>query len=829
MLRNYIAAALGNLSRNWLYAGVTICGLAVGFAAAIVIGLYVRDEYSYDRFIPGYRDVYRVQLDLALPGQVVRQMDTSHGSVARNLGLDFPQVQTVARLQPFPQALGRDRPVAVDPVGWADPDFFKVMPYAVLAGDPVAALQNPDGLVLTRSMARKFFGEDAPIGKTLMVSPALDIGRFGRGVKEPHAVRVLAVLKDIPSETHLNLQIFASSRAPWAAMADEDAHPSPFDVAFLTYVRLKPGASAARLRAGLPAFDKRRYPAAVKGGSIQDYRLVALKDLHFDAKTSNDWLRQPGSRAVDAGVGAVGLLIILIAAINFVTLMTARATRRAVEVGVRKAVGAGRADLMVQFMGEALVYVLLALVIAVAVVELTLPSVNAFLGSTMVFDYPHDPPLLAAILGAALATALLAGLYPAVVLSGFGAAEALKGGPARAGGASSVRQVLVMAQFAILIGLIIVTATIYRQTSFALSDALRLNADQVLRIRAICNPDLRQELAALPGVEAATCASGVGEGSGSSTVVRLASGASLVLEGPRVEVGFFEMHGLAPLAGRFFAQDRGEDMMLEQRPNNSGPPSPDLQPTVVLNESAARILGYGTAKQAVGRPITWTRWSASRGPGGPPSRSSQIIGVVRDFTLGSIRTPIAPTVYFIDVCCAEYTLVRLDGLRLPETLPAIDRVWRRTGHDRPIQRIFESQGMQALYRDVYTQEVAIAVCAGLAIVIACLGLFALAAFTTERRTKEIGVRKAMGASTFDVMRLLLWQFTKPVLWANLVAWPLAFWAMDHWLRGFAYRVDLPPWLFAFAAAVAVLIAWLTVSTHAWLVARAKPATALRYE
>ena len=251
---------------------------------------------------------------------------------------------------------------------------------------------------------------------------------------------------------------------------------------------------------------------------------------------------------------------------------------------------------------------------------------------------------------------------------------------------------------------------------------------------------------------------------------------------------------------------------------------------MVLNDTAVRVLGYGTARQAVGRQVTWTRWSAVSGPQGlPPSRSSQIVGVAPDFTLGSIRAPIAPTLYFIDVCCAEYTLARLDGRRLPETLPAIDRIWNRMGHDRPIQRTFESQGVQALYRDVVTQEVAIAVCAGLAILIACLGLFALAAFTTERRTKEIGVRKAMGASTFDVMRLLLWQFTQPVLWANLIAWPVAWWAMDQWLRGFAYRVDLPPWLFAAATAAAVLIAWATVSTHAWLVARARPVTALRYE
>ena len=208
---------------------------------------------------------------------------------------------------------------------------------------------------------------------------------------------------------------------------------------------------------------------------------------------------------------------------------------------------------------------------------------------------------------------------------------------------------------------------------------------------------------------------------------------------------------------------------------------------------------------------------------------SEVIGVVPDFTLQSIRNQINPLIYYVDPGDGRFMVIKLRGRQIPETMRAIDQAWRTTGHDRPLPKAFESQVVQDLYKDVVTQEIAIGVCAGLAILIACVGLFALAAFTTERRTKEIGVRKAMGASTFDVVRLLIWQFTKPVLWANLVAWPIAFWAMDHWLHGFAYRVDLPPWLFLAASVAAVLIAWTTVSTHAWLVARAKPATALRYE
>ena len=815
MFRNYIAAAFGNLARNWLYALITILGLAAGFAAAIAIGLYVRDENSFEHFIRGYQDVYRLETDVVLPGQKPQRSDSSLGDTAANLVLDFKDLRSVARMAPMMQSLGRAEARTTDLVTWADPDFFKVLPYPVLAGDPVAALRAPDGLVLTRKMARKYFGEDAPIGKTLQVSSARDL-QMPPGeaalFSAPHPMRVMAVLRDIPSETHLqSLEIFGSGRAPWSILAYVDRHPSRFNLSVDTYMRLAPGASSERIRSSLGGFAARHWSEP----QTLHLRLEPLEGLHFT----------DGARAADAGIAGVGLLVIAIAAINFVTLMTARATRRAVEVGVRKVVGARRLDLVIQFLGESMIYVLAAMVAAVAMVELGLPSINAFLQRTIAFDYLHDPAVAVAILVAALAIGLLAGLYPAVVLSGFRPAAALKGGAGQVAGSARVREILVVVQFAILTGLIIVTATIYRQTTFALQNALRLKADQLTMILSSCDAAFKQELAQLPGVRRAACVSGNALGWGfSKTFVPDPRRGRLTFDSAPVDVGFFEMHGLKPLAGRFFSRDRGEDVVLDQP--GAGP---DSQPTVVVNESGLRLLGL-TAQAAVGKTITWARWSAAPPNGGfPPSRSSRIVGVVGDFTLGSIRTPIDPTLYFVDPNGTQTIFAELDGRRLPETLPAIDRLWRSTGHPRPIDRQFEGQQMQSLYRDIVVQEIVIAVCAGLAILIACLGLFALAAFTTERRTKEIGVRKAMGASTFDIVRLLLWQFTKPVLWANLIAWPLAFWAMEQWLHGFAYRVDLPPWLFLLAAVAAVLIAWATVATHAWLVARARPATALRYE
>jgi putative ABC transport system permease protein len=834
MLRNYLSVALGNLGRNWLYAGITVLGLAVGFAAAILIGLYLRDEYSFDRFIPDHERIYRVETEIMLPGAKPVRFAETTGTVARNLKVDFPEVERAARLEAMLAVLKTGEATSQETIAWADPDIFKVLRLPVLAGDPDAALASPDGLVLTRAAARRYFGQDAPIGRTLLLDPNPDIikglpAQDNQIMGGFHPMRVLAVLQDIPSDSHLKVQIFAAGRAAFSVLSLEDRHPSPFNQTTLTYVKLKPGASVGVIRSRMKAFADKHYPMSGTSSSNVAFHIMPLDGLHFSSREGGgpfDITRAPGDRKVDAGVAAVGALIVIIAAINFVTLMTARATRRAVEVGVRKAVGARRRDLVLQFMGEALIYVVVAMVLAVGLAELTLPHLDAFLGRDLRFDYFGDPAVAVTIVAAALLITLLAGLYPALMLSSFRPAATLKGGAAQPAGSAAVRQGLVVVQFAILVGLVVMTVTIWRQTDFALHDALRLDDSQVIRMAADCRSAFTQEVARIPGVKAVSCAHNSVLSIGAVNTVAVMPDRSLRTLGQGiVDVGFFEMHGLKPLAGRFFSRTQGEDMVLD-RPD----PGPELQPSIVLNESGARLLGFATPAAAVGRSVTWARWSAASTPGGvPPAHASRVIGVVPDFTLGSVRDRIPASLYFVDPNATRFVLIKLDGRMIPETLRAIDMVWKRTGHDRPTAYVFENQAVQELYRDVITQGAALGVCSGLAICIACLGLFALAAFTTERRTKEIGVRKAMGADSLDVVKLLLWQFTKPVLWANLIAWPLAFWAMDQWLHGFAYRVDLPPWLFLSASAAAVLIAWATVSSHAWMVARGKAAAALRYE
>ncbi|MFI4935833.1 MAG: FtsX-like permease family protein [Caulobacterales bacterium] len=819
MFRNYLSAALRNLSRNGLYAGITIAGLAIGFSAAIIIGLYVRHELTYDRFVAGHERVFLINMRETFTGKAI-DSDYTPSGLADQLKLDFPQIQYVARLQGtgFPPAVRHGQfNIGEQNFVWADPDFFKVMPVPAIAGNLATALEAPDAVVLSRSGARKYFGRDAPVGETLQV--------------DGHPMRVAAVIEDLPSNSHLKGDVFGSGLAPFSTIKQLGGG-GPLSNIVDTYVRLKPGASAAAFDAALPQFVTQRLMPAINNEAPDEHvhlslRLKPLTSIHLEQADQGD-LKPAADVKVLAGIAVIGVLIVVVAAINFVTLMTARAARRAVEVGVRKALGAERKDLVTQFMGEALLYVAVALVLAIAFAEVALPAVNAALQRKMSFDYMSDPMLLTAMLGVAGLVGVLAGVYPALVLSAFRPASVLKGGPIETGGGGRVRQILVVTQFAVLIVLLFFTLTIYRQTAFALRDATHTNKDQVVMYFASpCTDAFRDAVRALPGVRGAACSSPFAIGFGTTADDVTTSGRRLLSDEAAVDFGFFEVYGVQPIAGRVFSVDH---------PGDDGANLKDSAPPIVINQAEARALGFSSPQAAIGHIVNWhfdPAYAVRNLVPNLPYRPSEIVGVVPDFTFDSIRKVIPPTFYYIgnkrDLASSVALNVKLDSASVAQTLPAIDKVWDRISGGLPVQRFFADQFLLRLYIDTVLQGAFIAVLALIAVSIACLGLFALSAYTAERRTKEIGVRKAMGASSTDILKLLLWEFSWPVLLANVIAWPLGFAVMGWWLSGFAYRVDLAPWTFVAAGAAAVVIALATVFAHGLRVARAKPVAALRYE
>jgi putative ABC transport system permease protein len=839
MFRNYIVTALRNLARNGLYAGISILGLAIAFAAALLIAQFVRNEFSYDRWIPGYQQVYKLTDVLESPGQPAMASDITQSALAGQMKIALPGV-TVARLQPNEPPLRRrvqDAGVAEPSFAWADPNIFKVFPLPALAGDLDTALQQPDTVVLTRRMARKYFGRDLPIGETLQVQAGLPPPPGSPppvpGSEPWHALRVTAVLKDLPSNTNLTAEIFVSGKSAYSSLTFLDAQPSLGNISVYTFARLSPKQTGADLQRVLPIVAKPEIDTFEKftPGSKYAFHAVPLSEAHLTAPGLTGRVIKPtGSRGVAYAIAGVGALIVLVAAINFVTLMTARAARRAVEVGVRKAAGAAQKDLMIQFVGEALIQVGISAVIAVILAEALIKPFSAFVQRELALDFIHDPLLLLGVLAGVLLIGFLAAIYPAVVLSSFRPASVLKGGLVQTSGSPIARQGLVVVQFAILVGLIVTTATLYRQTMYALDRGLGAAASkQMITVFAPCNSAFPDEVRKLPGVAGVACSSynALNTPNTKNIVdIRLGGGRRASFDVAPVDFGFFELYGIRPLGGRLFSRDHGEDQVLAD-------PKSTAMPTVMINETAAHVLGFSDARAAVGQPMTWTRYlpPAKPGPGAQPTpvtAASRIVGVIPDMPV-TVRAATDPTFYYVVPKQLGVLSIELTGHDMPATIKAIAATWKKTGAPFPLQETFLSQFRLGLYLDLIIQGVTIGICALLAVLIACLGLFALAAYTTERRTKEIGVRKAMGAKTADVVFLLLWQFTIPVLVASAIAIPLGFAAMDWWLHGFTYHVGLSLWTFVLAAAAAVVIAWLTVSYQSYAVARAKPANALRYE
>ncbi len=822
MFQNYLAASLRNLARNGQYAGITIAGLAIAFAAAILIGLYVRDELSYDSWIPGHQQVFLVRQEISgVLAKPVAQ-DSTPAALSDLLTLDFPQIQYVARFRSstgFPPSVQRgDINIAERGFAWADPDFFKIVTVAAVAGDPAKALEAPDHLVLTRSAARKYFGSDAPIGGVLQIN--------GK------PMTVTAVVQDWPTNSNVSGDVFGSTLAP-ESLTQDLLKAGLLSNAIGTFVKLKPGSDPAVFNAALPGFIARRMMPGIDMLAPNEHLRIRLwlepiASMHLDPVPGHT--AQETDPAVVAAIAVIGALIVVVAAINFVTLMTARASRRAVEVGVRKALGAGRRDLFVQFMGEALVYVAVALVVGVAIAEIALPGLNTVLQREMAFDYLGDPALLATMVLVAAVVGLLAGVYPAMVLSAFRPAAVLKGGPIANSGGGGLRQALVVTQFCVMIVVLLAAITIARQTAFAVNEGTHVKQDAVVLLFASpCTDTLRDAVKAVPGVKSAACSSPGALALTNSIVDVVAHGRRANLNVAPVDFGFFELYGLHPLAGRTFAADH---------PADDGANHAQDAPPIVVNEAAVRSLGFSSPQAAVGQTVSWqflpgSGLKSAAAAQAAAYRPSEVVGVVPDFTFGSVRDTVQPSLFFVaqkvDFMSSVALNVRLDPARESQALPRIAQVWKDVSHGQPLQEVFASQFMLRLYLDTIIQGAFIAVCALIAVSVACLGLFALSAYTAERRTKEIGVRKAMGASSGDILKLLLWQFLWPVLAANLIAWPIAFLVMNWWLQGFAYRIDQSPWTFLAAGAAAVVIALATVFFQGLRVARAKPVLALRYE
>jgi putative ABC transport system permease protein len=837
MWRNYLTVGFRSLVKNKTYAFINIFGLAVGLAACLMLLLYVRYERSYDEWLPNSENVYQLQNHSTDPatGESYR-MQMSQYVAGTALKQAFPEVEERAYvLGSAPVVLRRGEALSVEDALATDGPLLDVLELPLVRGDPRTALARPQDIVLSESEARRLFGSEDPVGKTLTL--------VQRGQHVDH--RVTAIMRDLPRNSHLRANmIIRFDPAVWFAEFPEFT-TSWGETSGWNYVRLRPGTDVARIHAAMPEWERRNVPPRdlggrqVPGGENNDWVLVNARDVHLgEAQLAS---MAPGNdRRTIVTFSVVAFLILFMACVNFTNLATARASQRAREVALRKVLGANRRQLVFQFLGESMLLAAIAMLVALAAAEMLLPSLSAFLDADLRMNYLGGGGLIVPVVLLVLLVGAIGGLYPALYLSRFHPAFVLKANKSSAepAGTGRLRSVLVVAQFAVSIGLIICTAIVYAQTAHARSADPGFRRGGIIQIENIG----RQQVAAIAETLARELRRVEGVRSVSRTAIGISTGSTMnrdvYVEGRQepanvgnyaVDEHFFATMGIDRLAGRTFDANRPMDRMEVPTDMTDSAAERALAArggNVVVNELAARRLGFANASEAVGRQARVQLFPFNPESGLVPVT---IVGVVKDTRWRSIRLPVEPIMYRLGTDFASYLVVRYDSADPNAVRERIAQVWRRMVPDVPFEGEFSEDIVAELYNAESARAQVFAGFAVLAIIVACLGLFGLAAFTAERRTKEIGIRKVLGATTRDIVRLLAWQFSKPVILANLIAWPAAWWAMRDWLNGFDSRVDIGPEPFLLAGFVALVIAIGTIAGHAIRVARSNPIHALRYE
>ncbi|MGH7493080.1 MAG: ABC transporter permease [bacterium] len=804
MFKNYLKIALRHLKKNAAYSFINIAGLAAGMACCILISLYVLHEIGYDKFHHRAERIFRVRLNLDLNG-VLYQEPSVPFPAAEALARDFPEVEHAVRFYRddgnFPLIEIGDRKFTEEKFFFADPAVFQVFDFPLLQGDVHTALREPNSVVLSEDMARKYFGEADPLGQTLRYQKQFEL-------------KITGVAQNVPSNAHFKFDFLAPLQFQlnlWESQNGPNGREKQwFWTGAWTYVLLPDQQSSHSLTEKLPAFAAKYFPDRIKAGLT--LALQPLTDIHLHSRLDNEI--EPNGHILYVYIfSAIALLILIIACINFINLSTAQSGNRAKEVGVRKVVGAEKSQLIGQLLGETIIAGLSALVLALGLVELLLPAFNRLTERELAMSLLGNWSGLAFIASLALAVGLLSGLYPAFFLSRFNPTSIFQRALGAGSGNETFRKVLVVAQFTISIMLIAGIGVIHHQLRFLQEKELGFKKEQLLFVKArpAVNAKFeafRNELMKDTGIVGVAGTSNV-PGEGAFGYRFVPEGGSLekpaMLPLVLVDYDFLETAGIKIQQGRGLARTSPSDQAE----------------AFLLNEKAAAALGW--KDDAVGKKMELFAPGTNQ-----IGKSGHVVGVVQDYHFESLHHEIKPLVITYADWHSFYA-VKLSAGNPAGRLATLERTWKTFSPDWPIEYFFLDRKLDRLYGSEQKLAQVVNYFTIIALALACLGLFGLSAFAAERRTKEIGIRKVMGASVASIVSLLSTDFVKLVLIANVIAWPAAWYAMHKWLQGFAYRANLEVWVFVFASAAAVGIALLTVSFQAIKAAVANPVEALRYE
>ncbi len=816
LLKSYVTVAIRNLSRSPLYSGINIGGLAIGLAACIVILLYVRDQLSYDRFLPNADEIWRIDSVETVPGRTPIDVAGAPAAIKDLLLTDFPEIADAGRMIMMPFSVARQGAEFKEQVALADENFFDIIRLPFAAGTAERALGGNRNILLSEAYARKYFGTVEAAGKTMTLL-----------MPEPRNFQVAGVFHDIPQNSHLAFDMVIRMDRGFSealvAIMDNWGNPQ-----FKTYIRLHENADPQRIQDRFPAFLDRHFPADfsrainIAPNELYQFNLIALRDLYFDG-APNLAMKAKGDRKTVIVFALIAFLILVIAAVNFVNLTTARAALRAREVGVRKVMGARRRHLVGQFLLESGGLAAVALVLALGIVELTLPGFRAFFAQIPGLNFFEDPALIMAFAGLALVVGLGAGLYPAFYLSSFRPSVILQDANRIKRGRGRFRSFLVVAQFSISIALMIAVAIIYQQTHYAVTKPLGYQTENIMIVRDVGGAAEANKLQTF--IQRASRHPAIVSVGHSLTVPSDPSEANATFIAPgqpspvavgfqRVGHDFFETYEIAPLAGRVFSEVMQGDGLFGAGETAARPTA-----SVVLNEKAVTRLGFATPDDAIGKHLQ-SRFGAPV--------DFTIVGVIPDIHYRSLYLDIRDEIYLLDANANAVSL-RYNPAELPAVRAHIDQIWKDLFPERTIAIEYLGDNLLALYETDRKRGLLLAGFAFFALFVSSLGLFGLTAAATEARVREVALRKVLGSTNGRIIRMLVLQFSRPVLIANLIAWPTAWYFMRDWLNGFAFRMDLTPAPFIIAGVIAFLIAWITVAGHAIRVSRTNPAIALRYE
>ncbi|WP_375446559.1 ABC transporter permease [uncultured Fibrella sp.] len=792
MLRNYIKIAFRNLTRNKVFSGINLLGLSTGITVCLLIFLFIMNEFSVDNFHKNGKSIYRVMRGIEHEGKEVAVSYLS-GPYTPALLTDFKgQITQAVRVNPTDalvtiQTKSFHERKIVD----VDPNFFTFFSFPLLKGDPATVLTDPASVVLTESTAKKYFGSvDNALGKIVEIDKNLP-------------VKVTGIAQDVPANSHLDFDLVL----PLENYKDRSYMTVWINNGLYTYVQLAPTVSAAQVERSFPRFMDKYMGAILKQAGFHfKLSLTPLSDIYFE-NAAFDSVKHGDRKAVYIFL-SIAILILLVACINFMNLSTVRAVDRSKEIGVRKVLGAVKGHLVWQFIGESLLLATLSCVLSVGLMILVMPFYKQLLGYPLNLAV-YALPIVLFLIGIILVVGFLSGSYPAFILAAFSPIQALKGKLRLGKGGTSLRQVLVVVQFSISILLMLGTAIGTQQMSYLKNKQLGYNKAQTLVI-PIDNDDIynfvlnhKAELLAQTQIEAVSMMSGAPGGFFDGLMFDVEAHTNRwKARSEFADFDFVKTLGLKIIAGRDLSP---------QYPT-------DTTQAALINRTAAARLGW-TPEQAVGKWIKNTQRD---------STNRTIVGVVEDFNFLSLKEAIEPLVITASPD-RRAALIRLRPGNLTATVEMIQQIYARTRPAYPLEYRFLDQQFDQLYQTDLRQQTILSVFAGLAIFIACLGLFGLATFSAQQRTKEIGVRKALGASVGSIVTLLSSDFLKPVSIALLIASPVAWWAMSQWLQSFAYRIDIAWWLFPLTGLLVVGIALLTVSFQSIKAALTDPVKSLRSE